>query len=103
MLPGPSTTRDDDRSTSRALLAWFTSPRQAVLVLFGLHRFAPGTHLRLGVSPATGAEGDVVVASGRVPVQDQARVQRAFDAIDVAAMWGDPEGRGASGAGAEAR
>jgi hypothetical protein len=94
MWPGPSTIRDDDRSTSRGLVAWFTSPRQAVLVLYGLQRFAPGTHLRLGVSPATGAEGDVVVASGRVPAHDQARIQRAFDAIDVAAMWGDADRRG---------
>ena len=102
MCPSHRSTWDDEPASARAdlapplaqrsVLVWFTSPRQAVRVLFGLNRLAPAVHLRLGVSEATGAEGPVIVASGRVPVDDQIRLQRAFDVLEVAAMWDTPHG-----------
>jgi hypothetical protein len=81
----PVPERADDEQ--RSVLVWFTSPRQAVRVLYGLSRLAPAARIRLGVSQATGAEGEVIVASGRVPADDQPRLQRAFDALEVAVMW----------------
>ena len=88
--PAPARAAPALAGVQRSVLVWFTSPRQAVRVLFGLNRLAPAVHLRLGVSEATGAEGPVIVASGRVPLDDQVRLQRAFDVLEVAAMWDAP-------------
>ena len=60
---------------------------KAVALLSKISRLAPAARIRLGVSQATGAEGEVIVASGRVPADDQPRLQRAFDALEVAVMW----------------
>ena len=95
--PAPARAAATPPTTPRSVLVWFTSPRQAVRVLFGLNRLAPAVHLRLGVSEATGAEGPVIVASGRVPADDQVRLQRAFDVLEVAAMWDAPnQGEGST-------
>jgi hypothetical protein len=93
MWPSHRPIRDDESVPERAddeqrsVLVWFTSPRQAVRILYGLNRLAPASRIRLGVSQATGAEGEVIVASGRVPAGDQPRLQRAFDALEVSVMW----------------
>ncbi len=71
----------------RSLLVWFRSPRQAALTVIQLRSIVPGATVFLASSEATGAEGAVAVACGRIPASDRVIVGRLLAALDVVVMW----------------
>jgi hypothetical protein len=71
----------------RSLLVWFRSPRLAALTVLRLRQIIPGSVVFLASSQATGAEGPVAVACGRIPVAERVIVGRLLGGLDVVVMW----------------
>lgn len=71
----------------RSLLVWFRSPRQAALTVLQLRQIVPTAVVFLASSEATGAEGPVAVACGRIPAADRVTVGRLLGALDAVVMW----------------
>lgn len=72
---------------TRSLLAWFRSPRQAAVTVLQLRQIVPGAVVFLASSAATGAEGTVAVACGRIPAADRMTVGRLLGSLDLVVMW----------------
>ncbi len=86
-----SRARADETHASDAILLCFPSPRHAVRIMYGLRGVAPGSTLEFVTTPLSGAEGDIVVATGRIAAEDMDAFGRALEALELSPIWGDLE------------
>jgi hypothetical protein len=85
--PGPS---------SRSLLVWFASPRQAIRTALELRAKVAGARVWMPVSPSTGAEGSTALLCARIPSAGCPLVGRLLTGLGVPVMWDSWEAEGSS-------
>ncbi len=57
------------------------------MTVLQLRQIVPGAVVFLASSAATGAEGTVAVACGRIPAADRMTVGRLLGSLDLVVMW----------------